>query len=274
MHPTPLEKMPPADDYDAESWRRYYEMNPGVRRAAGADAAQAADGGESGTSGDGGEGSSRDQGGGDAGGAAPPDFSFVPEQFLKDGKPDGKAFRERFDELAAFEATTNEARSELPAKPEDYAFDIPDDFELPEGIELKIDPEDPDLPVLRSWAHENAVPQKAMNELAKIFAGRELRAQTGAMEEFNKEFAALGKDAQSRIDTIKRSLTARLPADQADALMGATFTAPAVKALEKLLSGPGGRATTPAATPDLDKMSPREMLAFANKQAEQRRKAG
>ena len=98
-------------------------------------------------------------------------------------------------------------------------------------------------------------------------AGRELRSQTQAMETYQTEMKALGADAQSRIDTITRSLSSRLPADQAEALTGAAFSANAVKALEKLLSGPGGRASTPTTTVDTSKMTPLEKLNYANQQA-------
>ena len=269
MPQTPLSlKNPPADDYDRSAWLAFYEANPDMRRSAGAEAT--ADAASDGTSGDGGEGSTPDQGGADGGAAAsdtPPDYSFIPEQFRTDDKPDPTAFRTAYDELAAFKAQTEEARGELPENADGYKFEIPEDFEVPEGLAVAIDENDPDLPVIKDWAHQHGVNQAAVSELARIMAGRELRSQAQAMETYQTEMKALGADAQSRIDTITRSLSSRLPADQAEALTGAAFSANAVKALEKLLSGPGGRASTPTTTVDTSKMTPLQKINLANQQA-------
>lgn len=262
-------KSRPSDNYDVDGWNAFYAEHPGFRRTL---SAASSEGGE-GTPGDGGEGAEPGQGEGAPSGASSPDYSFVPEKFLKDGAPDGEAFRNAYDELAAYRAQAEEAKAGLPEDAEGYAFDVPEGFEWPEGVPdemkatFKFNPDDPDIPAVKAWAHENGVSQQGLNALASLMAQREARAVVEAAEFEATERKALGNDADSRLKTLERNLRSRLPGDLAEAIVSSAVSANAVRAIEKLLSGPGKQTTTPAPGPDLSKMTPFQKLEHANRLA-------
>ncbi|WP_170759982.1 hypothetical protein [Ruegeria lacuscaerulensis] len=273
----------PVNPYDP-AWVEYRRQNPGLRLSL-----SAADPSDTG-GGDGGDG-------GD-GGALQADYSFIPDTFKKeDGTYDTEGFSNQFNELSAFKSQHDERISALPQKAEDYAFKVGEGFQFPEGfdptefqqpvlgedgnpvmvdgkIQMRefdvndmIDAKDPDLPALQAVLHKHQVPQELMGELAGILAGRELRGMIEASKAAKEEKQALGPDAQTRIDVVKRSLSAKLPEAQANALADDITSADTLRAIEAILK-PGSAPVSPAPGNglDLDNMTPREMIEVGMKQ--------
>ena len=199
-----------------------------------------------------------------------PDFSFVPETFrTEDGKPDGGAFRSAYDELAAAKAIADEAAAAFPKTADEYPFAVPEDLKdlLPEGFEPPEDfklelTDDPDLPSLKALLHKHKVPPAAAEELANMLAAREIRGLHEAGKAHHEELQKLGANAQSRIDAVKRSVGAKVPQAEADALMADLTSADAIRAMEKVLTSGAPRPHTAASeqTADLSKMTPLQKI--------------
>lgn len=222
------------------------------------------------------------------------DLSFVPEQFkAQDGTPDPTAFRTAFDELATFKAQADEAAAALPQSAEDYAFAVPEGFEFPQGFNPAvfqmpvmgedgkqvmengvaktrdmepgdlINPDDPDLGDLKAIMHKHGAKPELLGELAGLLAKRELRGMVQAHDDAQAQRTALGANAQSRIDTVKRAISARLPADQATALMNDLTSADGVRAMEAILkTSTAPVSPAPGTKPDLDNMSARDLITL------------
>lgn len=181
--------------------------------------------------------------------------SFVPETFKKDdGSYDVEGFTAHLDGLTAFKAQADEAASALPESADGYAFALSEGFKLPEGFKADLFTEkdeagndvpfdvnsliasdDPDIPALQAIMHEAGVQPGVMNKIADVFVSRELRAMMGMMEKAEEHKAALGPNAQARIDTVTRTANAKLPAEQAKALLDSITSADTLRALETLL---------------------------------------
>lgn len=209
------------------------------------------------------------------------DFStFVPEAFKgDDGKYDVTKFRASYDELAAFKGQDDDRKSLLPKEPGEYAFALPENHAWPDGfdpakmttkdeqgnevqfdVSKLIDADDPDIPLLQAVLHEIGAPKEAMGRIASIVANREMRAILQAMDVAENEKKALGPQADSRIKTVEHSLKARMPAEQAKALLDGITTADTLRGIEALLKGTA-RPTPPAPQRvDMSELSPRERI--------------
>jgi len=197
---------------------------------------------------------------------AAPDLSFIPETFKDDaGGFKVEDFKAHYGDLAAFKAQADEAKAALPETPEGYAWALPEDFAFIEGFNPSdhqvpvlddagnpvmengkpktrdfepadlLDPKDPDLALLQSALHEHGADPSLTGKLASIMANREIRGLVKAGETAAAERKALGPDAQSRMDVVQRSLTARLPAAQAAAIFQDITSADALRGVEALI---------------------------------------
>lgn len=253
----------PTNPYDP-AWIEYARQNPGLRRSlSAADPVDPAPADP-------------------ADPPAAPDFSFVPENFIADGKPDTAAFRTSYDELASFKAQMDEAKAALPAEPTGYEFKVGEGHALPEGfdpdlfkdvdadgnevlfdVNKMINPDDPDLPLLQAALHKHGADPALMGELAGILANRELRGVMSATEAAATEKTALGPQGQSRIDTLSRTIDARLPKEQAAAVKDLLTSADAVRGLETLFKNSSKPVVpVPPGGVDMDNMSSKELIAL------------
>ena len=182
---------------------------------------------------------------------APVDLSFVPAEFLKDGKPDLGAFAEHY--------RTVTAPKELP---ETYDFALPADMtfdDLPEEHRPAIDLTNPLFTDLSATLKEMGAPADAGTKLTGLLAkyqAEQVKGLMAAQDAYIKEQKTqLGPAAETRIKEVGRLLETKLPQDQADAIKGALGTsALAVRALEKLL---GFRdLSTPNPQPPEEKSDP------------------
>jgi hypothetical protein len=216
--------------------------------------------------------------------------TFVPETFkTEDGAFDVAKFRESYDELASFKSTQDEAKASLPAEPGEYAFALGEDHVWPEGFDPEkmgttdaegnelafdpskiFDPEDPDVPLVQSLLHEIGAPKEAMNKIAGIMANREIRQIMQASETAEAEKKALGPDAQARIDTVKRTLSSRMEAEQATALLDGITSANALRGIEKLIKNSVVPPSPAGTKPDYSQMSPLERVMAGNQQRQKR----
>lgn len=163
--------------------------------------------------------------------------------------------------------------------PDAYQFNAPslDDLELPEGFnkdgfQLQIAEDDPDVPRLKELAHQHGLPQDAVDGLAKLWAGREIRQMHEAGQAAVEEMKQLGDNAQSRLQAAERAIRARLPEAQAEALLNDLTTAASIQAVEALLGrGSQPNGAQPGGRPSMADLSIDERLTLAQQQRAERR---
>lgn len=211
--------------------------------------------------------------------------TFVPEGFKgEDGVYDTEGFRASYDELSSFKAQADEVKASLPESPEGYVFAAPEGHEFPEGFDAElfktvddegndvefdvnslIDADDPDVAALQSVMHEAGVPQEIVGKLASIQINRELRGMMKAQETAKAEKEALGPQSKERLNTLSRTVSARVPKEQAKALMDSLTSANSVRALEALLKANKSPITPAPGKKDFGEMSPMELLELGSK---------
>lgn len=193
----------------------------------------------------------------DAGAA--PDYSFLPQEYVKDGKPDIDGFKTHLTSLEATKAQVDERNGAIPENADGYEFQLPDiDFKemgLPDDFKVELNPDDEFTgPLLKEFGavlHQNGIPQTAAKDflglLAKYEALSHLRGHKEGEAAIAAQREALGPKAEARVADVQRLLEARLAPEEAKDLMGATLSANALKGLEKLMSsrGLGGGGTPP-----------------------------
>lgn len=217
-----------------------------------------------------------------------PDLSeFIPEKFKTDEGFDTKAFREAFDDLSAFKSAEEDRIANLPQEITDYAFSLPEDHAFPEGFDPEkmktkdeegneiefdaskmVDANDPDIPLVQAILKDLGAPKEAMGKIASIMVNRELRSVMKAMEAAGEETKALGPDAMNRINTVTRTLNAKLPAEQATAIADGITSADALRGLEALIKKVSSTTSPAPDKTDYSSMSVDDRILAGLKQRE------
>jgi hypothetical protein len=194
-------------------------------------------------------------------------------------------FGKHYTELAEFHRRENERRAALPQKPEDYKFELPADFKLPEPFrreDFRLDEKDPRIPLVRAFAKKHGLSQEAVNELFAIDAQQKIDSYNAAVQFRAAQLKALGDNAQARIEAVSQWLTGlktrgTLSAEEVDPLLAdlkAMHPAPVVSLLEKLMqmvngSVPGNQPAPlqQTTTPQQKSLAERIWPALAEKKA-------
>ncbi len=215
--------------------------------------------------------------------AAGPDLSWIGADFQTDGQPDLGRFREHYEGLLAEDAR----RREAPTAPADGRYDLTipadldfGDFKPPEGVKIELLADDPHYaPVfdeLQAFLHQKGLPQDTATGLVGLLAKYQAAQHIRAVRETAAEFEKLGATPaarDARVQQVRRSLEARLPADQAQALVEVTRSAGAIRALEALIAknaGPLAAVQTPQ-KPSFDGLRGSKLLDAARMAAQPRR---
>lgn len=111
----------------------------------------------------------------------------------------------------------------------------PDEYKtsMPDGIEGEIQADDPMLAKFTTWAKDNSLNQDAFTSLQHMFIENEFNNQGAGRE---SELAALGDNAQSRLQNISDYAKANLSEDEYAGILEATTTAAGVTAIEALIA--------------------------------------
>lgn len=117
-----------------------------------------------------------------------------------------KTVNER-NEYAALKAVEDSKALTLPQTPEAYAHELPADFKLPEGIDVKIDANDPAMAAAKAWAHANKVPQAEFSKLLALNAGILAAKEQKVAALSSAHLEGLGAAKEARIDAVTRWLT-------------------------------------------------------------------
>ncbi len=175
--------------------------------------------------------------------AAAPDYSFLPAEFLVDGKPDAERFTAHLADL------TERAK---PRTPEDGVYDLtlPADLKFDvEGFTPQLDLENEAFKPLVSELTETlkslGAPKEAGSQVLGLLARYQAAQFSAAVKEQEAQFAALGPQADARIQTVARSIETLVPKEEAEALMATVTSAKGLIALERLLSAKGMNSALP-----------------------------
>lgn len=124
----------------------------------------------------------------------------------------------------------------IPAKPEDIKFDLPSDFEMPQGYTWKQDANDPIITGFRELATELKLTQPEVQRLV-AFEARRQSAEIANQQKFDSEQTkALGEKADDRRKAASDWLTANTTPERAAALKSVLITALGVEAVEDLIA--------------------------------------
>ena len=199
---------------------------------------------------------------------AAPDYGWMPEEYRSGDAPDFDGFKNHYQDLVAEQAR----RAEESQVPEAYDFKLPEDFdlgvELPEGVQIALDTDNPLFNEFGGFLKEKGISQEVASGLTGLLARYQAQQYAQQHAAAAREFETLGATEaarDARVGSVQRALETRLPQDQAAALMGAVTSASGVKALEAILKPRGGTSPAPSAKgADLENLSGFELLKRAN----------
>lgn len=196
------------------------------------------------------------------------DLGFLPDRFRGEDGPDFGGFRQAYDGLAGQVAEFSALHDGAPETPDEYSFALPEQLDLSDipgaervDIENIFDPKAPEFAQLAEILHGIKAPQALATKLAGLLAKSQIAAEANWISASEAAIAKeLGPNAQTRIDALQARIGQRLSKENAAALSTA-FTDPAmIKALEALTASGDTTPTPTPNTPDISKMTPREMM--------------
>lgn len=142
-------------------------------------------------------------------------------------------------ELIARDAAEASRRLSLPAKPEDYKLALPKDFTPPQGVEFKLDENDPLFAQARTWAQKNGLTQEAFEQGIGMIAARDVATQQMLKTARDAEIGKLGANGTARVTAVNTFLDAK----GLGSLKGMMVTAEIVTTLEKVVGMLNGADT-------------------------------
>jgi hypothetical protein len=184
-----------------------------------------------------------------------PESYFDPQTGIK------PEFGQHYAEIATAHKTFTEQQAALAArKPEDIKFELklPDTVKLPEGLELKINPDDPRIPILRDLALKNGWSQDQVNDLVALDAQQVIASHAAEATRLSAEKQKLGANADDRIKAAASWVKGLqgVSAEELAEVQILTATSAGVSLLEKLMSkasgavpGAGGHEPQTQSTP-------------------------
>lgn len=235
-------------------------------------------GGDEGAGGDGGQGGAGGEGG--EGGAQPPARpDYLPEN-LWDAEKGFKS--EDFNALVARDAERQAELAQVPETADKYEAKLPHDFKI-EGMELAdgesaLDENDPRIAGLRELAHANKWSQSQFEGVLALGVQMDFAEGQRLQEAQNRQVDLLGAKGKERVGAVKSWVSAKLPADQAEAILGTLYTAKQIEAMEAIMRmnrgtvpGTPGAARqigrTEISDEEYNKMSTSERINYARQQS-------
>ena len=109
-------------------------------------------------------------------------------------------FGQHYSELKSFQETEAARIAAIPQKAEDYKLDpiIPEGIQIPEGMEVKIDPKDPVVVSMLALAVKHKVPQQVVNDWIADDIKMKVANHTTEMTRIAAEDQKLGANAEAR----------------------------------------------------------------------------
>jgi len=157
-------------------------------------------------------------------------------------------FGQHYAEVSAFHQAETEKRNALAArKPEDIKFEIklPETVKVPDGMDLRINDNDPRVPVIREMALKRGWDQDTVNELVALDAQQQIAAHAAEQTRIAEADAKLGANAKGRKEAVGNWLKGmkdrnELSGEEYEAVRVYATDAETVTALEKIMAKANG----------------------------------
>src|ERR1700687_3311053 len=127
-------------------------------------------------------------------------------------------------------------KASLPASAADYKAELPENFEMPAGVEFKINETDPLLIDARNWAHSKGMDQLAFSELVGLYASSKAKEAAQLNAAHAAEVAKMGFSGVQRVTALEVWLRGVVGDKLAGPMRSMMVTAYIVKGLETLQS--------------------------------------
>jgi hypothetical protein len=140
-------------------------------------------------------------------------------------------------ELQEFFQSKGEAelrKASLPATPGAYEAKLPDNFEMPAGVEFKINESDPLLINARAWAHAKGFDQATFSEMVGIYATAKANETAQLSAAHAAEVAKMGANGTQRVTALETWLRGVVGDKLAGPMRSMMVTADIVKGMETL----------------------------------------
>lgn len=176
---------------------------------------------------------------------------------------------QRLNDLTAFKAEHDSRSAQIPEKPEDYSLELPQDFEMPDGVEFSLDADSPLATEARAMAHELKLTGGEFGKLLQLYAKDKIHEHQQMQGLADKETEKLGPKAKERVDAVTAWLEARIGGDASKTLYSQMYTASQIEAWEKLMGqfrsagmpGAGGSGSETGGPADLSEEE-RQNMSF------------
>lgn len=145
-------------------------------------------------------------------------------------------FSGHYKELATFKATEDSRKLTLPATANDYATELPKDFQLPPGLEFKIDPNNPIWAQAKDYAHKAGLSQDQFKQMVGLYAGAQISNEQMLKGARDAEVAKLGPAGSARVTAVQSFLEAQLGSDLGKFMGNMLVTAQHVQGFEQLMA--------------------------------------
>lgn len=153
---------------------------------------------------------------------------------------------EEWAAAASHKAEADLRATQIPARGADYRLELPADMKLPDGIAVKLDPNDPvkgsALVAATEWAARNKLSQTQFSEMMGLYAASSINEHVDFERRQAAEFEALGTAGPVRIDAVTRWLAANFGA-AAKPVISTLVTKAHVEVFEGIISKLNGRGS-------------------------------
>lgn len=126
-------------------------------------------------------------------------------------------------------------RGALPQSPDAYEAKTSPAFQVPQGVEFRVDANDPLWPQAKAWAKEAGLSQEQFEKAVDLVAGRDLFNQQQIKTAVTREIEKLGPTAPARVDAIETFWKGLLGEQAGKAMMSRIFNAGDVQMHEKII---------------------------------------
>jgi hypothetical protein len=186
---------------------------------------------------------------------------------------------EEIRDLIGRKALEDSRRLTLPQKAEDYAFELPEGFKAPQGVEVKLDPSDPIVAEARKFALESGMSKDQFRKLVGIYAASKIAEEQAFKTAIEGELAKLGAAATPRVTAVQNFIRSQVGPDLGKAVSRMLVSAQIVEGFEKMMAnhrGQGGGSFAPSRQPnepsgvsdaDYDKMTYSQKKDYAASQS-------
>jgi hypothetical protein len=182
-------------------------------------------------------------------------------------------------DLLAHKATEDSRRANLAKAPEDYRLELPSDFQVPQGIEFKLNEQDPLVPIAQRLMydidHGRISGQDAFRRLVALAAAKEVNQVQAFNAGVEREVQKLGATGTARVTAVQNFIKGLVPEDTLTDLFGGLWSEKAVRGWESIIrkvasQGVGSYSQSFREPPESDgKIPGYENMTFSQKRAAQ-----